>query len=64
MSPNQDFEDKEQERKVRRRVFCPLLCNSCPDRGRTSDLEVERSRRTNHRWRVVGLFIPSCQRAI
>jgi hypothetical protein len=21
MSPNQDFEDKEQERKVRRRVF-------------------------------------------
>jgi hypothetical protein len=25
MSPNQDFEDKEQERKVRRRVFALSL---------------------------------------
>src|SRR5262249_14891725 len=38
--------------------FSPHLCNSCPGLGRISDLEVKQSRPANHRWRVVGLFIP------
>src|SRR5438105_84291 len=43
--------------------FSPNLCKSCPDLGRISDLEVKQSCPANHRWRVIGLFIPPRQRS-
>ena len=63
MNPDQGFEERQWERKVRGRVFRLVFAILALSR-RISDLEVKQSYPANHRWRVIGFFIPPGERAI
>ena len=64
MSPDQDFEEKERERKVRRRAFHLTFAILALISGGFLIWKFKQSRPANYRWRVIGFFIPSRQRAI
>ncbi len=48
MSNGQDFEEKERERKIRRKVFYLIFATLAIDLRRISDLEVKDSHFTDH----------------
>jgi hypothetical protein len=61
MSPDQGIEERQRERQVRGRAFRLVFAAFALI---LAGLEVKQSYPANYRWRVIGLSIPSGQRAI